>query len=185
MRWVRRSILSTLAILSVVGCAVIFYGWVASRRDEFEYHVEVGRVDYIFAVERSQGRCRDRATPPRPEPGTPEYARAWDFNRPEAYRKWEAAGFGAYNGEAIITGASGIKSLDRVRGLAVPVWFAVAVSLVLPTLWARQFYKRRRRRRREQLGLCRACGLRPPGECRPLPECGRSNSPVRDLARTT
>jgi hypothetical protein len=62
---------------------------------------------------------------------------------------------------------------------AVPLWFMVQTTAVLPALWIAQFRRRRILLRRAAEGWCLACGydLRAtPDRC---PECGAMPAPAR------
>jgi hypothetical protein len=56
----------------------------------------------------------------------------------------------------------------RLRGIAVPDWFLLGLSIILPFRW---IMKRRRQRRRKRLGLCFACGYDLRATLGRCPEC--------------
>jgi hypothetical protein len=57
-------------------------------------------------------------------------------------------------------------------GVQFPLWIAVMLTAVLPTLWIRRSAASRRRRRRSASGLCPTCGYDLRASPERCPECG-------------
>jgi hypothetical protein len=95
------------------------------------------------------------------------------FTGPGTKRNINRAGFQWLRASFDGNDALGTPLVYRENTITLPLWFVIAVAVVLPALWVRALYRRRWERR--MIGRCGHCGydLRAtPAQC---PECGETS----------